>query len=106
MAAANILASLQCGVSVVDAAVAGLGGCPYAGPSASGNVATEDVVYMLHGLGVETGVDMDQLLEAGEAICDVLGKPPSSKTARALIAAKQNKQREEEQESEVAELLS
>jgi hydroxymethylglutaryl-CoA lyase len=88
MATANILASLQEGVAVVDAAVAGLGGCPYAGPTASGNVATEDVVYLLQGLGVETGVDMDQLLIAGEVICDVLGKEPSSKTARALLTKK------------------
>jgi hydroxymethylglutaryl-CoA lyase len=89
MAAANILASLQEGVGVVDAAVAGLGGCPYAGPSASGNVATEDVVYMLHGLGVETGVDLSKLLDAGDFISGVLRRPPTSRTARALLAKRQ-----------------
>jgi hydroxymethylglutaryl-CoA lyase len=71
---------------VVDAAVSGLGGCPYAGPTASGNVATEDVVYMLHGMGVETGVDLDKLLDAGVFVSDALGRMPASRTARALLA--------------------
>jgi hydroxymethylglutaryl-CoA lyase len=77
-ALANIHASLQCGVAVFDSSVAGLGGCPYA-KGATGNVATEDVVYMLHGLGIETGVDLDKLLDAAEFICAVLGRPSSSK---------------------------
>lgn len=71
MACANILASLAEGISVVDSSIAGLGGCPYA-KGASGNVATEDVVYMLHGMGIDTGVDMQKLLEAGWYIRCVL----------------------------------
>jgi hydroxymethylglutaryl-CoA lyase len=85
-ALANVVAALEAGVTVVDSAVAGLGGCPYAGPTASGNVATEDVVYMLHGMGIETGVDLDKLLDAGAFISQVLGRPPTSRTARALLA--------------------
>src|SRR5882672_3011631 len=84
-ALANIYASLELGVSTFDASVAGLGGCPYAA-GASGNVATEDVVYMLNGLGARTGVDLDQLVEIGAWICGVLGREPSSKAARALAA--------------------
>ncbi|KAG6761143.1 hypothetical protein POTOM_034339 [Populus tomentosa] len=79
----NILVSLQMGISVVDSSVAGLGGCPYA-KGASGNVATEDVVYMLHGLGVRTNVDLVKLLSAGDFICKQLGRPSGSKTAAAL----------------------
>jgi len=86
-ALANIYASLELGVRTFDASVAGLGGCPYA-KGASGNVATEDVVYMLHGLGMRTGVDLDKLVEIGAWICGVLGREPSSKVARALIAKK------------------
>ncbi|OQR96080.1 hydroxymethylglutaryl-CoA lyase, mitochondrial precursor [Achlya hypogyna] len=82
-ALANILVALQEGVTVVDSAVAGLGGCPYA-KGASGNVATEDVVYMLHGLGIETGVDLAKVMEAGSFISSVLNRPTSSKAARAL----------------------
>jgi hydroxymethylglutaryl-CoA lyase len=82
-ALANILACLELGVATVDAAVAGLGGCPYA-KGASGNVATEDVVYMLDGLGIETGIDLDRLAAAGAAICAELGRPPASKVALAL----------------------
>jgi hydroxymethylglutaryl-CoA lyase len=85
-ALANIYASLEVGVAVFDASVAGLGGCPYA-PGASGNVATEDVVYMLHGLGIETNVDLDRLSEAGAFICGALGKPTRSKVAAALAAS-------------------
>lgn len=88
-ALSNILASLSGGVTVVDAAVAGLGGCPYAGPTASGNVATEDVVYMLHGMGVDTGIDLEKLLDAGAFISSVLGKPPASRAARALLARRE-----------------
>jgi isopropylmalate/homocitrate/citramalate synthase len=82
-ALANILACLELGVATVDAAVAGLGGCPYA-KGASGNVATEDVVYMLDGLGIETGIDLDRLAAAGAYICAELGRPPASKVALAL----------------------
>jgi len=82
-ALANILASLQMGVATFDTSVAGLGGCPFA-PGATGNVASEDVVYMLHGLGIETGVDMSKLLEAAQFICAALGRPTASRAGRAL----------------------
>jgi hydroxymethylglutaryl-CoA lyase len=82
-ALANILACIELGVSVIDSAVAGLGGCPYA-EGASGNVATEDVVYMLRGMDVETGVDLDALAEAGRTISRLLDREPASKVARAL----------------------
>ena len=85
-ALANILASLQFGISVVDSSVAGLGGCPYA-PGAAGNAATEDVVYMLNGMGIETGVDLDKLAAAGRQICSELGKKPTSKVALALMSS-------------------
>jgi hydroxymethylglutaryl-CoA lyase len=81
-ALANIYASLELGVSTFDASVAGLGGCPYAA-GASGNVATEDVVYMLDGLGVETGVDLKKLIQTGRWICGLLGREPSSKVNKA-----------------------
>lgn len=84
-ALANIYACLELGVSVIDSAVAGLGGCPYA-KGASGNVATEDVVYMLTGMGIEHGVDLTKLTQAGLDICDALGKPPQSKVANAFAA--------------------
>jgi hydroxymethylglutaryl-CoA lyase len=84
-ALANIYASLELGVRTFDASVAGLGGCPYA-PGASGNVATEDVVYMLNGLGVKTGVDLAKLVEIGRWICGVLGRQPSSKVNKAFKA--------------------
>ena len=89
-ALANLLAVLQMGVATVDASVSGLGGCPYA-PGASGNVATEDVVYMLHGLGIETGIDLDKLVEAGAFISQALDRSSGSKAAMALRlkAAKQ-----------------
>ncbi|KAK6942147.1 Pyruvate carboxyltransferase [Dillenia turbinata] len=82
-ALSNILASLQMGISIVDSSVSGLGGCPYA-KGASGNVATEDVVYMLNGLGVSTGVDLVKLMLAGDFICKFLGRQSGSKTATAL----------------------
>ena len=85
MAIANIYASLELGMAVFDSAIAGLGGCPYA-PGASGNVATEDLVYLLHGLGIDTGIDMEKLLEAGQYISQQLGREPVSKAARALHA--------------------
>ena len=84
-ALANIYAALERGVAVFDSSVAGLGGCPYA-KGASGNVATEDVVYLLHGLGCATGVDLDRLVDAGEFICAELGRPSNSKAGRAMLA--------------------
>jgi len=83
-ALANILTALQCGISGVDSAVSGLGGCPYA-QGASGNVATEDVLYMLNGLEIETGVDMEALLRASAFISRVLERAPASKVARATL---------------------
>lgn len=82
-ALANILVALQAGIATVDASVAGLGGCNYA-PGASGNVATEDVVYMLHGLDIETGVDLDLLVQAGERISATLERANASSVALAL----------------------
>ena len=84
-ALANIYASLEVGMKTFDSSVAGLGGCPYA-KGATGNVATEDVVYMLDGLGIETGVDLEKLFRAGEFICRALGREPASRVARALAA--------------------
>ena len=86
-ALANIYAALQLGVATVDSSVAGLGGCPYA-KGASGNVASEDVVYMLDGLGIETGVDLERLFHAGQFICSALGRAPASKTALAMAAGR------------------
>ncbi len=82
-ALANILVGLQHGIATVDASVAGLGGCPYA-RGASGNVATEDVLYMLDGLGIATGVDLQALVAAGQRISAALGRPSGSRVARAL----------------------
>jgi len=84
-ALANILASLEMGMATFDCSVAGLGGCPYA-PGATGNVATEDVLYMLDGLGIRTGLDMSKLLEAAQFICRELGRPTASRAGRALAA--------------------
>ena len=84
-ALANIYASLELGVATFDASVAGLGGCPYA-PGASGNVATEDVVYMLHGLGIATGIDLKKLAETGRWICQLIGRESSSRAGKALAA--------------------
>ncbi|MCK9815620.1 hydroxymethylglutaryl-CoA lyase [Pseudomonas sp. MAFF 302046] len=84
-AMANLYASLLEGIAVFDSSIAGLGGCPYA-KGASGNVATEDVLYLLNGLGIETGVDLDQLLVAGQQICNVLGRPTGSRVAKARNA--------------------
>jgi hydroxymethylglutaryl-CoA lyase len=80
----NTLASLQLGIWQYDTSSAGLGGCPYA-KGATGNVATEDVVYMLHGLGIDTGSDLDKLVDAGKYISDYLGRPPNSRAATALL---------------------
>lgn len=85
-ALANLLAVMEYGVATVDSSVAGLGGCPYA-KGASGNVATEDVLYMLHGMGLETGVSLPGVLKAGSAVCAALGRPPASKVARAMAAS-------------------
>jgi len=82
-ALANAYAALECGVGVLDSSVAGLGGCPYA-PGASGNVASEDVLYMLNGLGIKTGVNIDKLIAAGNFICAFLGRPSRSKAAQAF----------------------
>ena len=82
-AIANIYAALECGITIFDSSVAGLGGCPYA-KGATGNVATEDVLYLLDGLGIETGVDMKKLIAAGEFICGVLGRPTSSRAGKAI----------------------
>ncbi|GAB0098808.1 Hydroxymethylglutaryl-CoA lyase [Sergentomyia squamirostris] len=86
-ALANILTSLEYGITVVDSSVSGLGGCPYA-RGASGNAATEDVVYMLNGLGVNTGVDLDKLVNVGKFISEELGRPSESKVNRAMRKAK------------------
>ncbi|WP_345863356.1 hydroxymethylglutaryl-CoA lyase [Shewanella algae] len=84
-ALANILACLETGVSVIDTSVAGLGGCPYA-KGASGNLASEDLVYMLHGMGIDTGIDLNKLARAGRQISQQLGRETGSKVARALGA--------------------
>ncbi len=83
-ALANILACLELGIHTFDASIAGLGGCPYA-KGATGNVATEDVVFMLHGMGIETGVDLDALVDAGGYISGVLGREPVSRAGKALL---------------------
>lgn len=82
-ALANVYAALESGVSVIDSSVAGLGGCPYA-PGAAGNLATEDVVYLLDGLGVEHGIDLEKLVAAGNNICQFLGRENNSKAAQAI----------------------
>ena len=83
-ALANTLAALELGVWQYDTSVAGLGGCPYA-KGATGNVATEDVVYMLHGLGLDTGINLDKLIDAGQYISDFLQRPSNSRVAKALL---------------------
>ena len=83
-ALANTLAALELGVWNFQSSVAGLGGCPYA-KGATGNVATEDVVYLLHGMGIETGIDLDKLIDAGVFISDFLGRKPNSRAATALL---------------------
>ena len=88
-ALANILAVMELGVATFDSSVAGLGGCPFA-KGATGNVATEDVLYMLNGLGIDTGIDMNRLLDAAQFICTHLGRPTASRAGRAL-AAKRDK---------------
>ena len=83
-ALANTLAAMELGVWQFDTSVAGLGGCPYA-KGATGNVATEDVVYMLHGMGIATGIDLDKLVDAGKFISDFLSRAPSSRAATAIL---------------------
>ena len=85
MAVANVYASLELGVAVFDASVGGLGGCPYAA-GASGNVATEDVVWLLNGLGIDTGIDLDVLVDTAAWISARLGRDPASRVARAVLA--------------------
>ncbi len=87
-ALANVLASLEVGVSVIDSSVAGLGGCPFA-PGAAGNLATEDLVYMLDGMHIHSGVNLRKLAAAGSSICALLGKRPASRVAIALEASSQ-----------------
>ena len=83
-ALANTLAALELGVAQFDTSIAGLGGCPYA-KGATGNVATEDVVYMLHGMGIDTGLDLDALVDASAYISDFLGRKPNSRVAVAML---------------------
>lgn len=83
-ALANIQACLDTGIKTFDSSVAGLGGCPYA-KGASGNLATEDLIYMLHGMGLNTGIDLQKLVHAGQKICKVLGRENGSKVAKALL---------------------
>jgi hydroxymethylglutaryl-CoA lyase len=85
MAVANVYASYQFGLRAFDSSIAGLGGCPYA-KGATGNVATEDLVYLFQGLGVETGIDLDALVECADWISSVLGRAPNSRVTRALLA--------------------
>jgi hydroxymethylglutaryl-CoA lyase len=87
-AVANIVASMEMGVATFDSSVAGLGGCPYA-KGATGNVASEDVLYLLNGLGIETGIDMGRLLDAAEFICAQLNRPTVSRAGRALSVKRQ-----------------
>jgi hydroxymethylglutaryl-CoA lyase len=84
-AVTNVYAALECGVATFDSSVAGLGGCPYA-KGATGNVATEDVLYMLEGLGIDTGIDMNKLIAAGDFISRALGRPTNSRVAKAFAA--------------------
>ena len=88
-ALANTLICLQMGVWQFDTSVAGLGGCPYA-KGATGNVASEDIVFMLHGMGIETGIDLDKLVDAGKFISDFLGRKPNSRAATALLNKRLN----------------
>ena len=85
-ALANVLIALQCGISIIDSSAGGLGGCPYA-PGAAGNLATEDLLYMLHGMGIHTGVDLDKVVAATNYINPLLGHTPTSKYYQAAISA-------------------
>ena len=88
MALANILAALEAGIAIVHSSAAGLGGCPYA-KGATGNVATEDVLYMLHGMDIETGIDLDQVISTGQWISDYLQRANSSRAGKAIITKRQ-----------------
>lgn len=92
----NILVALEEGVSVFDSSVSGLGGCPFA-KGATGNVATEDLVYMLNGMGIETGVDLDKLIDAGDYISKELARPNNSRVANAILAKRKSKSVETEE---------
>ena len=81
----NILASLEQGVSTFDCSVAGLGGCPFAGKNATGNVATEDVLYMLNGMSIKTGIDLNKLILVGDFVCKKLNRENASKAGKALL---------------------
>jgi hydroxymethylglutaryl-CoA lyase len=96
MAAANVHAALQCGVAVFDSSVSGIGGCPYS-PGATGNVATEDIVYLCEGMGIETGIDLEKLAQAGAYISAALGRETSSRVARALEGRRRVRQKINEQ---------
>ena len=96
---ANVLAAMGEGVATHDASVAGLGGCPFA-PGAAGNVATEDVLYLLNGLGIEHGCDLEAVAAAGEAVCRALGRETRSRAGRAVLAARERRRREEEEAKE------
>jgi hydroxymethylglutaryl-CoA lyase len=87
-ALANIYASMEVGISIFHSSVAGLGGCPYA-EGATGNVATEDVLYMMQGLGIETGIDLNTVVDAGQFISRYLGRKAASKAGNALAAKRQ-----------------
>jgi hydroxymethylglutaryl-CoA lyase len=88
-ALANIYASLEVGISIFHSSIAGLGGCPYA-KGATGNVATEDVLYMMQGLGIDTGIDLDAVVDAGQFISQHLGRKGASRVGNALIAKRQH----------------
>lgn len=90
-ALANILCSLDYGIRTFDSSIAGLGGCPYA-PGAKGNVATEDVVYMLHGSGYDTGINLNELIHIGDWISQKLGRPTGSRAGSALMLAARRQQ--------------
>jgi hydroxymethylglutaryl-CoA lyase len=88
-ALANVLAALEAGVSIFDSSAGGLGGCPYA-PGASGNLATEDLLYMLHGMGIETGIDLDAVITASDFLATVRGKAPDSRCYAAAMSARRS----------------
>lgn len=107
-ALANIVIALELGVAAIDSSVAGLGGCPYA-KGASGNISTEDVVYMLHGMGISTGVDLDKLIEAGTFISTFLNRQNNSKVAIAVLAKREDalkKQQEQQQQQQQLESVN
>lgn len=91
MAVANVYVALQKGIAVFDSSIAGLGGCPYA-KGATGNVATEELAYLMDGLGIETGIDLDMLIDVGEYISSFLGRPPYSRVAKAILSKRSSNQ--------------